>query len=428
MFPYQNSILYITLSTLLLLTSCANSPTGKTLEETFAPDPALTNNSNPLSNRPTPKATATPQKPVDLPAEVPPYPGAQLQQQTPIPDGQTTRWTTSDPSNAVENFYRQKLQSNNWKIISQPNSDQKTELQAQRENLQLKLSIEPPTTNTATTTFIIEYRKNNQTTKTPTSPTLEGKISANISPTAKSTPNPTKNNSENLNQAPLQLRQYLEDLNNLGIFDNPNKQNQNQTLTEPNKTITRREFARWLLTANNKIYANQTSRQIRLAIETSQPIFTDVPAKDPDFAIIQGLAEAGIIPSTLTGNNSQQQFRPDAPLTRETLVLWKVPLDTRQVLPTSSIDTVQKTWGFQDTTKIDPDALKAISADYQNGDLSNIRRAFGYTTLFQPKKSVSRAEAGAALWYFGTAGEGLSAKDVLQNTAPQIPASQDKNS
>lgn len=424
MFPYQNSILYITLSTLLLLTSCANSPTGKTLEETFAPDPALINNPNPLSNRPTPTPTA--QTPADLPAEIPPYPGAQLEQQTPIPDGQTSRWTTNDPSNAVENFYRQKLQSNNWQIISQPNSDQKTELQAQRDNLQLKLSIEPPTTNTATTTFIIEYRKNNQTAKTQTSPTLEGKISANISPTptAKNTPNPTKNNSENLNQAPLQLRQYLEDLNNLGIFDNPNKENKTETLTEPNKTITRREFARWLLTANNKIYANQTSRQIRLAIETSSPIFTDIPAKDPDFAIIQGLAEAGIIPSTLTGKDSQQQFRPDAPLTRETLVLWKVPLDTRQVLPTTSIDTVQKTWGFQDTTKIDPDTLKAISADYQNGDLSNIRRAFGYTTLFQPKKPVSRAEAGAALWYFGTAGEGLSAKDVLQNTAPQVPASQ----
>nr|WP_263012889.1 S-layer homology domain-containing protein [Ancylothrix sp. D3o] len=287
--------------------------------------------------------------------------------------------------------------------------------------MQIKLSIEPPTTNSAITTFEIEYRKNNPTPNTQTSPTLEGKISAPItpSPTPQTTPNPPKNNNENINKAPAELRQYLEDLNNLNIFNTTNKQTQNAILTEPNKTITRREFARWLLTANNKIYANQPARQIRLAIETSQPIFTDITSKDPDFTIIQGLAEAGIIPSTLTGNNNDIQFRPDAPLTRETLVLWKVPLDTRQVIPTTSIDTVQKTWGFQDTPKIDPDALKAISADYQNGDLSNIRRAFGYTTLFQPKKPVTRAEAGAALWYFGIKGEGLSAKDALETTTPK---------
>jgi hypothetical protein len=46
--------------------------------------------------------------------------------------------------------------------------------------------------------------------------------------------------------------------------------------------------------------------------------------------------------------------------------------------------------------------------------LANIRRVFGFTTLFQPKKSVTRAEAAASLWYFGVQDQGLSAKDAVQ--------------
>jgi hypothetical protein len=34
--------------------------------------------------------------------------------------------------------------------------------------------------------------------------------------------------------------------------------------------------------------------------------------------------------------------------------------------------------------------------------------------LFQPKKSVTRAEAAASLWYFGIQDQGLSAKDALE--------------
>jgi hypothetical protein len=91
-----------------------------------------------------------------------------------------------------------------------------------------------------------------------------------------------------------------------------------------------------------------------------------------------------------------------------------VPLDTRQALPTTSIDTVKQTWGFQDVAKIDPKALRAVLADFQNGEQANIRRVFGYTTLFQPKKTVTHAEAAAAVWYFGSQGEGVSAKEALQ--------------
>jgi hypothetical protein len=138
-----------------------------------------------------------------------------------------------------------------------------------------------------------------------------------------------------------------------------------------------------------------------------------VPKTDIDFPVIQGLAETGLIPSPLSGDSTAVLFRPDAPLTREQLILWKIPLDTRQPLPTANLEAVNQTWGFQDTAKIDPKALRAVLADFQNGQQSNIRRVFGYTTLFQPKKPVSRGEAAAALSYFGTQDEGISAGEAL---------------
>ena len=120
------------------------------------------------------------------------------------------------------------------------------------------------------------------------------------------------------------------------------------------------------------------------------------------------------MPSLLSGDSTAVLFRPNAPLTREQLILQKVPLDTRHALPNASVDAVKQTWGFQDAARIAPQAMRAVLADFQNGEQSNIRRVFGYTTLFQPQKLVTRAEAAAALWYFGTQGEGLSAQDALQ--------------
>jgi hypothetical protein len=174
---------------------------------------------------------------------------------------------------------------------------------------------------------------------------------------------------------------------------------------------------RWLVAANNRLYAAQPAKQIRLSTDAAQPAFQDVPRNDPDFPAIQGLAEAGLIPSPLTGDSTTVTFRPDAPLTREALILWKVPADTRQALPTASLDAIKQTWGFQDAARIDPKAMRAVLADFQNGDLANLRRAFGYTTLLQPKKAVTRAEAAAALWYFGFQGDGQSAQDALRTSS-----------
>lgn len=231
----------------------------------------------------------------------------------------------------------------------------------------------------------------------------------NSSGNAAATPSP----SSDLSQVSPEFQTYITDLTNLGALQLPNSQR-----FEPNKAVTRREYARWLVAANNLIYADVPARKIRLGASTDQPAFKDVATKDPDFGAIQGLANAGLIPSALSGESGAVNFRPDAPLTREDLIAWKVPVDMRRSLPNATLDAIKESWGFQDAAKIDPKVLRAVLADYQNSDLSNIRRAFGYTTLLSPKKTVSRAEAAAVLWFFGAQGDGLSAKDALQSNQP----------
>ena len=135
-----------------------------------------------------------------------------------------------------------------------------------------------------------------------------------------------------LPQVPLEWRRPIEDLGKLGVLSIDNKVvgNNQQTKNysaqikklEPNKIIARRDFARWLLTGNNVMYANKQAKKIRLPSPGSQPIFKDVPPTDVDFPFIQGLAEAGIIASSLSGDVMEILFRPDAPLTRENLLVW----------------------------------------------------------------------------------------------------------
>ncbi|ALF55848.1 S-layer protein [Nostoc piscinale CENA21] len=432
------------------LTACSNNPAAKNLENSLAADPRLQNNpvvfGETSKNEAPAQNETTVQLPADFPKEIPLYTNATLQEITPASNSNnqvSTRWLSSDPSNFITSFYRSQLQDNNWQILQQPTDDVGT-FEARRNDLLVKVSIQPQSvTNPApnqpqtATSIVIDYAPNSTNTaqSTPTTNnTPQPGDSQFIGPVAPNTatpqPSTTPNNStttattataqefSDLNKVPQELRQHIQDLAALGVLSvesSASKANSNNTnLFEPSKIITRRMYARWLVTANNAMYPNNSTKQIRLASETTQPAFSDVPKTDLDFPAIQGLAEAGLIPSTLSGDTTAVLFRPDAPLTREQMIFWKVPLDTRQALPTASLDAVKQTWGFQDAGKIDPKALRAILADFQSAEQSNIRRIFGYTTLFQPKKPVTRAEAAAALWYFGTLGDGVSAADALK--------------
>ncbi|MEH2437390.1 MAG: S-layer homology domain-containing protein [Nostoc sp.] len=460
MLPCKRPAIFLIWAVLLTsLTACANSPVAKNLEESLAADPKL--QSNPVvfgesqSNQPQAQQNeSTVQLPPDFPKDIPLYSNAKLQEVTPASGSEnrvSTRWLSSDPSNFIASFYSSQFQTNNWQILQQPTDDAGGAFEARRNDLLLKVSIQPKSVTNATpnqpqtaTELLIDYVPNSIATAQPT-PTTNPNQTTNAVPqpgnsqfigpvppanlvvqppsTANnqtiSTATPESQEFNDLNKAPQEWRQHIQDLAALGVLSlEPKTAKSNSTTTsnqfEPSKIITHREYARWLIAANNAIYTSNPAKQIRLASESTQPVFSDVSAKDPDFPVIQGLAEAGLIPSPLSGDSTVVLFRPDAPLTREQLLLWKLPLDSRQALPSANLDTVKQTWGFQDAARIDPKALRAVLADYQNGEQSNIRRVFGYTTLFQPKKPVTRAEAAIALSYFGSQGEGVSATEALK--------------
>ncbi|MEB3280323.1 MAG: S-layer homology domain-containing protein [Lyngbya sp.] len=446
------------------LNACANS----SLEEAFKPDPQLQNNP-PFgqSNASTPPETDQTfvELPKNFPSQIPLYPNAQLRDVTASEKDSEidviTHWKTNDPINLVENYYQQQFESQNWQIVERPNAEGEGLFVARQDNLQVTLSVKPNSISNTETDFEIRYiqdseniAKNSDSDKsistiplppppppvtsndTPTpdaKPTDSPTVAVSPTPTTSPTPRPTpttspspeaSNSSPALDTVPQELREFVSDVSKLGVLQSSpgrsaNSANRDQIIANPNETITRGEFARWLVNANNNFYSNTPAKQIRLGVSSSQPVFTDVPTSHPYFPEIQGLAEAGLIPSSLSGDSAAVSFRPDAPLTREDMVLWKVPLDTRQALPKATVDAVQERWGFQDTSKIDSNALRAILADFDNGDNANIRRVFGFTTLFQPKKPVTRAEAASSLWYFGFQGDGISAEEVLAQNQTQ---------
>ncbi|MDJ0843378.1 S-layer homology domain-containing protein [Crocosphaera sp.] len=378
---------YLILSLLLpFAVACSNI---SDLEGRFAPNPELAKEEEIVT-------PSTLEIPDNFPKIIPQYDNSELQE---IADNLSNkqgliRWSSTDSLEQISDFYQQQFNSNAWEITQPFNSENNT-LIAQKDGLEVKLSF--LTSNDGNTDYAINYQSLNASTA---STTEENQTSAN-----------NKNNQvSTVNNTPDPLNTYVEDVLKLGkvSFNNAEKK-----ATNGSSIINRRTYARWLVETYNKFHEDNPSKQIRLGVNTAKAAFSDIPSNDPDFPIIQGLAEGGFIPSSLTGNMSASLFRPDTPLTREDLMTWKVPLDMGKGLPKASIDNIKETWGFQDTTKIDTKAIQALYADFQNGEQSNVRRVFGYTTLFQPKKGVTFAEAAASLWYFGYQGDGLSAQDVL---------------
>ena len=375
---------------------------GGSLEDSFAPDPRL-------SQQPTVLGEDTPrtETPKGFPPEIPLYPGATLIQS----DDNSTVWAIADNVSQLETFYRDTLAQSNWAFVEpeEPSADFQ-QIVATKDNLEINVAIpvesapEPETSEQAVvgTTFVVSYEV---LAIQPQLNSAEPPAAENTEEPISETPKTTEAETEKKTlDSDTGLSDEMNDLIVLDVFSVDDFQ--------ANEAITRRQFARWLFTAHNKIYGDRPNQQIRVASNSSNPVFQDVSSNDKDFEIIQGLAEAGLIPSTLTSDANPTSFRPDAQLTRETLITWKVPLDRRKALPDTTLEQIAETWGFQDAAEIDFRALQALYVDFLNGDQSNTRRVFGYTTLFQPKKTVTQQEAAIALWYFGFQSDGLSAADV----------------
>jgi hypothetical protein len=367
----KHSIYLFSLVTLsLLLTSCSGN---QQIEKLFTPDSNLQTPTPTVTPTVTPKPELT--LPPEFPSSIPIYPETKLKAIAPnlTPNQGTITWESSEPSNLIQGYYEQELPLKKWEIS--PESKENL-IVAHNDNLDLEITLKP---SASLTEIIVNYQSKTAINpqQTPSQPVGDTTIT-------------------DLGKIPPTYRKYVEDLAKLNIFSDSDL-GENRTF-QPDKIITRGEYARWLFLAHNRLYSDTPSQQINLASPNTQPAFTDVSSDRPDFPMIQGLAEAGIIPSKLTGDETL--FRPDAPLTRADLIGWKVPLDYRKSLPSASIEDIQSTWGFQDATEIDAKTRQALYVDFEN-DKTNVSRAFGYTILFQPNKPVTRAEAATVLWSFG---------------------------
>ncbi|PIA49415.1 hypothetical protein AQUCO_01300317v1 [Aquilegia coerulea] len=176
---------------------------------------------------------------------------------------------------------------------------------------------------------------------------------------------------------------------------------------QPGDLCTRREYARWLVSASSALSRNSMSKVYpAMYIENvTELAFDDITTEDPDFASIQGLAEAGLISSKLSRNDLDQTtdegqdpflFFPESPVSRQDLVSWKMALEKRQ-LPEVDKKIVYRCCGFIDIDKINPDAWPALVADQSAGEQGIMALAFGYTRLFQPHKPVTKGQAAIAL-------------------------------
>ncbi|KAK6936834.1 hypothetical protein RJ641_033864 [Dillenia turbinata] len=194
---------------------------------------------------------------------------------------------------------------------------------------------------------------------------------------------------------------------------------------QPSDLCTRREYARWLVSASGALSRNTFSKVYpAMYIENvTELAFDDITPEDPDFSYIQGLAEAGLISSKLSRRDmlstvDEEQylfcFYPESRLSRQDLVSWKMALEKRQ-LPEADRKTLYQLSGFIDVDKINPDACPALVADLSMGEHGIIALAFGYTRLFQPDKPVTKAQAAIAL----STGE---ASDIVSEELTRIEA------
>lgn len=170
---------------------------------------------------------------------------------------------------------------------------------------------------------------------------------------------------------------------------------------------TRREYARWLVRVNASLERNPKHR-IFPAISLSGSTvaaFDDIRVEDPDFESIQCLAEAGVIPSKLSPNNSSDNgsegqgdmnFFPERFLSRQDLTVWKARLEY-EFVPGIVEQISTKKLGFLDAREISSDASAELFVDMSAGDKSILRKVFGQSKRFQPNKPSTKAQAAVTL-------------------------------
>jgi hypothetical protein len=231
--------------------------------------------------------------------------------------------------------------------------------QLQKENARLKAEI--------------EWLKTQQATQSP-------------SPTPLPTPSPIQIDVAYEDTAGIFGEQEIDQLAQLGVFGSTiGKFN-------PQGTITRAEFVRWLVSANNAIWFDQPDKLVREA-EGGEATFADVPPNHIDFPYIQGMANAGIAVGV-----DEKNFKPDQPITREEMMAIKYGLDVGGI--DAPKESAMPKWSDRD--KISKKLLPSFKAMYAGqNDIRNVERTYGAIKAFKPQAPVTRGEAAVCIAAIG---------------------------
>jgi len=212
----------------------------------------------------------------------------------------------------------------------------------------------------------------------------------------------------------------ITDLAKLGVFGTPTGN------FNPTGTITRGDFAKWLVTANNAIWASSPDRVIRPS-QSATSSYPDVSTSHADFAYIQGLYDAGF-----SVGFPDKTFKPDDKLTHEQMIAIKEAvdrggLDKYYVSYWSSTmpnwkDKAQINTIFRGPIAEDSGLDRSVVSQWNlpNYVIGNVGRAFGAIAMFRPQDPVTRAQAALVLWKMGPHSDHHGPQDAPRSAADAL--------
>jgi hypothetical protein len=194
---------------------------------------------------------------------------------------------------------------------------------------------------------------------------------------------------------------HITELAALGVFGTPSGN------FNPTGTITRGDFVKWLVLANNAIFASLPGKQFRPSQATTSA-YPDVARSHPDFPYIQGMYDAGFAVGF-----PDKTFKPDALLTHEQMIAIKESVDRGGVQQyyVANWDATMPDW--KDKQRINKlfrgaiaedgglDRVAVVNWSHPNLVIDNVPRTFGAIAMFRPQDTVTRSQAALVLWKIG---------------------------
>jgi hypothetical protein len=241
---------------------------------------------------------------------------------------------------------------------------------------QVNVAPTAPTPSATVTTEPSATKLASETTVTPVeTAAAPPTVTAAVTPAASPAASPTDSFGDIKG---LSSEEPVRNLATLGIIDKAGQ-------FKPFEPITRAEFVRWVVTANN-VYANGNALTVLKAAETPEATFVDVKPSDPDWKYIQGLANAGYVVGI-----DKTHFAPNRPITREEMIMIKAQLDEGSEIKTGQFD--HRYVGYSDLDKANPDYIGAMYHDTCATTTNNSARIWGSIKVLNPKKPLTRSEA-----------------------------------